>query len=382
MKGTKRRRATGHIRQRGTNSYELKFVDGNSKPQYVTFKGSPEDAKKKLRALLASVDDETYTPPSKATIADWVRARIDQWENQPGKDAISARTAARYRQLLDHQIVPHLGDEHVQRLKWLKVQEWHTALHKSGLAPRTIGHAHRVLGKALGDAVKAGIVAENPCKLQKAPTVEDNGDDMVIVKDVPAFVEKIAGSVLYPHAVLGLFTGMRLGEVLALKWSRVNLDRGVIEVREALEETKTYGIRFKAPKSKAGRRDITLPDIVVETLRDHRRAQLELRMQLGIGRMPDDGLLFPNIEGGPRRPTTVSADFAALAERIGMPEVTFHSLRHSHASQLIDANVDIVTISKRLGHSKPDITLRVYSHLFKTDDRKAAVAINAALAVS
>lgn len=167
---------------------------------------------------------------------------------------------------------------------------------------------------------------------------------------------------------------------MALRWNRVDLDRGVIEVREALEETKAHGVRFKIPKSKAGRRDISLPDIVVETLRKHRKAQLELRMKLGVGRLPDDALLFPNLGDGPRRPTTASAEWAEVADRIGMPEVTFHSLRHSHASQLIDRDVDIVTISKRLGQAKPDITLRVYSHLFKNDDRRAAVAITEALA--
>ena len=108
-------------------------------------------------------------------------------------------------------------------------------------------------------------------------------------------------------ATVSLFTGMRLGEVLALRWSRVELDTKVIQVREALEET---------------------------------------------------------------------ADFAAS---IGLPEVTFHALRHTHASQLIDAGVDIVTISRRLGHAKPDITLRIYAHLFRKDDGKAAAAINAVL---
>jgi hypothetical protein len=81
-----------------------------------------------------------------------------------------------------------------------------------------------------------------------------------------------------------------------------------MEVREALEETKAHGIRFKAPKSKAGRRDITLPDILIETLRNHRRAALELRMKLGAGKLPEDALLFANLEGGPLRPGNMSSD--------------------------------------------------------------------------
>jgi integrase len=122
-----------------------------------------------------------------------------------------------------------------------------------------------------------------------------------------------------------------------------------------------------------------MPDEVVEALRAYCRDQLELRMQLGQGRLPDDALLFAKLEGEPRSPSAVSRAWSDFVGRIGLPDATFHNLRHTHASQLIDAGVDIVTISKRLGHAKPDITLRIYAHLFRKDDSKAAAAINAAL---
>jgi integrase len=233
-----------------------------------------------------------------------------------------------------------------------------------------------VLGKALRDAEKDNLVVKNAAKLQRAPKVVE--EEMVIAQDVPSLVAKLCGFRLRIPAMVSLFTGMRLGEVLALRWSRTDLDRKVIEVREALEHTKAHGIRFKSAKTRAGRRDITLPDILVDALRDHRKSQLEQRMHLGAGRLPDDALLFSDLNGKPLSPNAQSAAWADFAQSIGMPEVTFHALRHTHASQLIDAGVDIVTISKRLGHAKPDITLRVYAHLFRNDDSKAAAAINAA----
>jgi integrase len=204
-------------------------------------------------------------------------------------------------------------------------------------------------------------------------------EEMVIVHDVPALVEKLKSCRLQHLAMISLFTGMRLGEVLALRWTRVDLDKKLIQVREAIEETDEFGIRFKAPKSKAGRRDITLPDILVSALRDYRKAQLELRFKLGAGKLSDDALLFADIKGAPLSRNATSAAWGDFAANIGMPDVTFHALRHTHASQLIDAGVDIVTISKRLGHSKPDITLRIYAHLFRKDDGKAAAAINTIL---
>jgi integrase len=306
-------------------------------------------------------------------VANFVRERIDQWE---AADDITARTAQRYRQLATNQIAPHIGTKPLQKLSRLDLEAWHTALRNGGLAPRTIGHAHRVLSKALRDAEKDNLIVKNATKLQRAPKVAD--DEVEIVPDIPALMTALQGWRHGTVAMVALFTGMRLGEVLALRWDKVDLDAKVIKVREALEQTKQFGIRFKPPKSKAGRRDITLPDILVETLRDHRKAQLELRMQLGAGKLPDDALLFATIEGKPWAPNLLSTLWLNFARRIGV-KVTFHALRHTHASQLIDRGVDIVTISKRLGHAKPDITLRTYAHMFRKDDSRAAAAINAAM---
>lgn len=244
----------------------------------------------------------------------------------------------------------------MQKLRPVDVETWHTTLSKD-LAKRTVGHAHRVLSKALNDAVKNEDVVKNVAKVHAPPKVGD--EEIIIVQDVPGLVAKLgtAGRLRCP-ALVSLFTGMRLGEVLALKWNRVDLNKGLIQVREALENTKEHGIRFKGPKSKAGRREITLPDLLIAALSEHRKAQLELRMKLGAGELPDDALLFGDLDGNPVTPNSVSAAWGDYAKRIGVPEVTFHALRHTHASQLIDANVDIVTISKRLGHAKPDITLR------------------------
>jgi integrase len=371
---------TGHIRQRGENSWELKFdlgrdpATGKRASRYHSFKGTKREAQRKLAELIAATSSGNYIEPSKMTVADFVRARVDQWE---AAGNITTRTAQRYRQLVENQIVPHLGAKTLQKVTRLDVEGWHTILRNGGLAARTIGHAHRVLGGALRDAERDGVVIKNVCKIQKAPKVPET--EMVIVQDVPAFIAKSAGARLYVPAVVALCTGLRLGELLALRDRRLDLDRKVIEVAEALEETKAKGIVFKTPKSKAGRRRLTLPDIAVDALREHRKQLLELRMKLGLGKLGPDDLLFPNLDGGPQRPSTVSSDWGELAERIGMPEITFHSLRHSHVSQLVASGVDIVTISKRLGHARPSITLAIYSHMFHTDDRKAAAAINAAL---
>ena len=257
----------GHIQQRGKNSWRLKFdagrdgKTGERKIQYVTFRGSKRQAQVKLAELIASVAQAKYVEPTKITVADFVRARVDHWE---AAGEIRARTAARYRELVENQIAPHLGARLVQKLRTLDIEDWHATLRtngradgKGGIAPRTIGHAHRLLGKAFRDALKNELVVKNVVANQSAPKVATD-EEMVIVRDIPAFIETLRNSDrLFVPAMVALFTGMRLGEVLALNWSRIDLNRKVIEVRSALEQTKKHGVRLKTPKSKAGRRDIT-----------------------------------------------------------------------------------------------------------------------------
>ena len=154
----------------------------------------------------------------------------------------------------ENQIAPHIGARVLQKLRRTDIESWHTTLRnsghakgKGGIGPRTIGHAHRVLSKALTDAAKDHIVVSVVTKLEAPPKAPD--DEMVIVRDVPAFIGKLKTSRLYVPAMVALFTGMRRSEVLALRWGRIDLDRKVIQVRESLEPTPE-GVRFKRRRPK------------------------------------------------------------------------------------------------------------------------------------
>ena len=147
----------------------------------------------------------------------------------------------------------------------------------------------------------------------------------------------------------------------------------------ALEETKELGLRIKKTKSKAGNRRLSLSPVAIDLLRQHRRDQLELCMKLGAGRPADNAWVFPVVGTNDLwAPTALSTAWCKFACKFELG-VTFHALRHCHASALLAAGVDIVTVSHRLGHASPDITLKVYAHLFHKDDTKAAAAIDAAL---
>ena len=206
-------------------------------------------------------------------------------------------------------------------------------------------------------------------------------EEITILTDdqVRGVVTALAGTPLYAPVMIALFTGLRRGEILALRWQHVDLDNKLITVREALEETKT-GLRFKESKSDAGQRDVALPDIIIDALREHRRQCLQTRLALGVGKITPETLLFSQIGGDPCSPNTFSKDWAKRAAGLGLAEITFHALRHTHASHLIASGVDVVRISKRLGHSSPTVTLDTYAHLFARREDKSAAAINDAVA--
>jgi len=379
----------GHIRQRGVRSFELKYdvsADGQRRTIYRSFKGSKREAQNELARLLAQVADGGHVNANKLTVAEYLRERLAHWR---AMGTISPKTEQGYNELLKNQIVPHLGTVPLQKLTTRDIERWHATLlsrgrkgpsgrpGQGGVSPRTVGHAHRMLNKALREAVRHELVLRNVCAAQRAPKVVPVNMHILAPAQVKEFPTVLDGHELAAPAVTALFTGLRRGEILALRWGNVDLTAKLLKVRESLEQTKAR-LRFKPPKSRAGVRDVALPDIVVEVLHGQRKRLLERRLLLGQGKLSDNDLVFPAWSGSPQGPEAFSAAWIRLAQERGLG-VTFHELRHTHASQLIDAGVPLPEIAHRLGHSSPAITLSTYAHLFKKDDSKAAKAINDAL---
>jgi integrase len=252
--------------------------------------------------------------------------------------------------LLANQITPHIGAKALQKLMPADIERWHVTLKtagrkdgKGGLSARTIRHAHRLLSKALKEGLRHDLVVRNVATMEQPPRVDD--DEVVVLdnEQLKLAVDRLSGRAMYPKAITTLFTGLRRGELLALRWNRIGLDSPdkLIKVRETLEETRAAGVRFKTPKTKNSVRDVSMPNIVVEAMREHRRGQLEMRLALGLGKLPDDALVFPKLDGSPQSPRAFSKDWSDVAASISLPEITFHALRHTHASHLIDAGIDV-----------------------------------------
>jgi integrase len=376
---------TGNITRRGKSSWRLKFeagerdpVTGKRRTRYVTVRGSKKDAQRELIRLLAEVESGTAVDSAKVTLAEYLQDWLDRASD------LSPKTLERYWQLTQQQIVPHLGSTPLQKLRPAQVHDWHQTLLKAGgydgkpLSARTVGHAHRVLHRALERAMQLEVVGRNVAHAVRPPKVEATETAILSAEQIANVLARLDGHLLHPIAALALGTGMRRGEVCGLAWGAVDLDRGAVRVDRSLEETKD-GLRFKSPKTAHSRRIVSLPAIAVDLLRAHQRRQAEQRLLLGLGRAGPDDLVFARPDGSPLSPDNLSRDWRRTVKALRLPAVTFHALRHSHASALIAAGLDVVSVSRRLGHGSPAITLRVYAHAFSTTDAAAAQAIEAAM---
>jgi integrase len=266
----------------------------------------------------------------------------------------------------------------LQKVQPADIAALYAALIREDLAPRTVRMVHTALHRALGQAKAWGVIRDNPAEVAKPPKAPDRETPMLQPDQAAVLLERLRGKPLYLLASLALGTGMRRNELLGLRWGDVDLDAGRLTVEQALEQTATHGIRTKGPKTKHGRRTISLPAHLVTELRHHWREQQEQRLGMGLGKAPDSAPVFAAADGGHLSPNAITKAWPVAMAAIGMPAVTLHSLRHTHASMLINAGLDILTISRRLGHSSPTITLNVYGHLIHGGDDRAAQIMDAA----
>jgi integrase len=245
----------GHIRRRGSGSWELKFdlgrdpSTGRRKTQFRSFKGTKRKAQAELTRLLAQADDGFYVDPSRETVAEF----LNRWDRDWASTNVGPKSLERYRQIVRLNVIPYLGAFPIQKLRPIHLTGLYAKLLRhgrsrkardvateagSGLAARTVGHVHRVLHRALGHAVRWGIVQQNAAANVDAPRVEATEIEILREGEINGLLEKLRGRSLYAIAVLGLASGMRRGEMLALRWQDVDFAAGKVRVERSLEQTK------------------------------------------------------------------------------------------------------------------------------------------------
>ncbi len=376
----------GNITRRGKNSWRVKYeigrdpVTGKRQTRYITVRGTKRDAQRALTRVQHEIDVGAYIDATKESVGEY----LDRWLRDYAKVQLAPKTFERFSEIVAKHLKPALGEIVLKDLKPLQIQGYYSdALEsgrlsgKGGLSPRTVHHYHRILFQALRQAVRWRLLAINPAEAVTPPKPEEVEIEILDNGEIARLLREARPTRSFSAILLAATTGMRRGEVLAVRWRDVDLDGALLTVNQAVEETKA-GLRVKSPKTKRSRRNITLPALMVEALRRHKVRQLEERMKLGLGR-DHDGLVFTDLEGGLVRPRNLTKEFGRIVKLTGLRPVTFHGLRHTHITTLLDDGVNPKVVSERVGHASVAITLQIYGHVIPNMQTDAAARVDAAL---
>lgn len=270
----------------------------------------------------------------------------------------------------DH-IVPRIGHHALQALTPTHVNGLYAELlergrtdGRGGLSPKTVRNIHVVLRKALGDAVRWGLLSRNVAELADPPRLRSSarkGMSTWSAAELRAFLAQVNDDRLYAAWHVSASTGMRRGEVLGLRWLDVDLDTARLTVRQAIISVN-YVVHVEEPKTAIGRRVIDLDAYTVAVLRAHRTRQLEERLSWGPA-YEDSGLVFTREDGALIHPDRFSQMFDLHVSHSGQPRIRLHDLRHTWATLALKAGVHPKVVSERLGHATVAFTLDVYSHV-------------------
>jgi integrase len=379
-------RARGNITQRGRRSWRIKFdvgygEDGRRICHCETVIGSRADAAALLRKRITEHDEGQLVRQTSMTLL----AYACHWLENIAPATAAGKTRERYAELIEGHIGPHIGGIALQKLDGTVIDAFYAKLAragrldgKGGLSPQTVRHIHRLLSQILGSAVKAQKIRSTPMQaVQATPKVPRARIELLAQEELTALLWHLEGKPLYVPVLVAAATGLRRGELLALRWSDIDLDNAMLRVEQSVELVAGT-MSLKAPKTERSRRTIALPDNVVAELKTYRKQYAEHCLAIGHGRVD---LLFPDWRtGGLQNPEAISKAFAAEVKAAGITPVTLHSLRHSHITHLLRSGAPVHVVSARAGHSRPTQTLNTYAHLLSGDDRRAAAIMDAALA--
>jgi integrase len=380
----------GSLTKRGKTSWRYRFdgergLDGNRNVITGTIRSTTKKAaEEELRSIMSETETGGFLEPSKATVAEHLKKWLETVEADLG-----STTVERYAQACNSHVIPALGEVRLQKLRPTQIQDFINNCRKDGrlngeggLSARSALHIHRIFKLALKQAVGWKLISSNPMDGITAPSPDKPEVEVLDKAETATLLKAAEGRPIYTTILLAVTTGMRRGELLALRWSDIDFVKGHLDVNQTLVETKAKGLEFKAPKSKSGKRRISLPAITIEELKRHRNRQAEKFFKLGF-RPGNDDLVFLSIHAdgtiGARKPWSLTKVFSCFIKSVKVPQITLHGLRHSHITHLLMDGEPINVVSKRAGHSTVSITLDVYGHVLKENQRELADSYGNAL---
>jgi integrase len=373
--GRKRGDGEGSIRQRADGMWRGEIMlgylaDGRADRRYVYAKTQKACIEKldalKVQAANGMLGDADRT---RETVETFLRRWV-----QAARTSVKPKTYKRYEELVSLHLIPGLGRYRLAKLGPDHVSKFYADKQESHLSPRTVHHLHRVLHRALEMAVKWGYVPRNVCDAVDAPRVPKREMRPPTPEEIGALLDaaETHEDRLRVLWALAVYSGCRLGELLALQLKDVDWAAGRISIRRTLVRVAGGVPTYGEPKTAKSRRSIKLPAAAMATLRAHRDRQTWERQAFGEA-YADEDLVFATVFGTPLHAFYVSRKFKRALERAGLRDgVRFHDLRHASATAMLAAGVHPKAASERLGHSTIAITMDLYSHALQELDDAAA----------
>lgn len=325
------------------------------------------DELKRQAAVYGALPD-----PGKRTLSDL----LDAWLETKAPN-VKPRTLADYSDICARYLRPAIGRTPLSRVTPDRIARLYARWQSAGKS-RTALKCHRVLSQALTLGVRWGWLAHNPCDRVDTPRYQPKRKDLWSPDELRRFLEGTHDHWLHPFWLLAVSTGARVGELLALTWSHVDLVAGAVTIAHSAQ--KIDGKRVTTtPKTRAGTRRIGLPADAIRALHAWRGEQAQQRISMGPSWRADE-LVFSSQKGTPLSASTVGWALTDACRTLDLPHMTPHGLRHLHASLLLAEGLPVPAVSQRLGHANSAITMSTYAHFLAGDDSQATEAIGRALA--
>ncbi len=317
-----------------------------------------KDASDKLAKILSDCAEGIVYEDDNMTMDEY----LDRWLKGSVRGSVRKSTYDRDAYLVANHIKPTLGRIKIKKLSPAHVQGFYRERLDTGLSPSTVHKIHAILHKALAQAVKWHMVPRNVTEATDPPKPALKEMRPLSTEEVHKLLDAVRGDRFEALYVLAITTGMRRGELLALRWQDVDLENTTLSIGRTL--TRDGGrFTFGEPKTKKSRRSIRLTTQAAQTLREHLERQLRDIEMLG-DRYEDRGLVFTTDTGAPVNPSNLrQRSFAPFLEKAGLPHIRFHDLRHTCATLLLAKGVHPKFVQELLGHATIAITLDTYSHV-------------------
>ena len=344
---------------------------GKPKKKYFYSKLRKE-VQMKIEETRERVKSQTYRDIAKVTVAEW----FSTWLNDYMKPSLRKTTWESYRYQVDGHIIPNLGHlklielqtHHLQNLYNEKLESGRLDGRDGGLSPKSVRYIHTVIHSCLEQAKKENKIAINPASTVKLPKYQKPDIRYMKNEEIRDFLTQAKDSKFYIAFYLALTTGMRRGEILALRWQDIDLDNHKVSVNQSLVRVKEGGLIFQEPKTKLAKRTINISSHLFSLLQDHKERQNIVIKSEGKNYRSDLDLIFCNNLGEPICPRNFTRHFERLLKKAGLDRIPFHSLRHTYSTICLQEKVDIKTIQENLGHHSSAFTMDVYSSV--TDKMK------------